>query len=224
MDKIKPQSRLTFLRIVNERYIDDKGVTKNPRALYRCDCGVEKEIVIGSVKSGAVVSCGCYHRSISKQIGKKSITHGLSTHPLRHIYGHIKDRCYNPKCNAYKNYGGVGVIMCDEWFNDFVSFYNWCINNGWKQGLEIDKDEKYARLGLKSLCYSPETCSIVTRAQNGMHKKQSVYFEYKGLIKTIMEWAIEYGIKYPTLRARLMVHKHPIEKALTKPVTKYKLL
>lgn len=34
----------------------------------------------------------------------------------------IKTRCYNPKHECYPNYGGRGIIMCDEWLNSFEAF------------------------------------------------------------------------------------------------------
>ena len=35
--------------------------------------------------------------------------------------------------------GGRGIMICDEWLNDFNNFYNWAMNNGYKEGLSIDR-------------------------------------------------------------------------------------
>jgi hypothetical protein len=47
------------------------------------------------------------------------------------------------------NYGGIGVRMCQDWINDFMSFYNWAIVNGWKRGMQIDKDIKARKIGIE---------------------------------------------------------------------------
>ena len=42
--------------------------------------------------------------------------------PLYGIYCHIKSRCYDKNEPSYKNYGGRGIIMSDEWLADFNTF------------------------------------------------------------------------------------------------------
>ena len=37
----------------------------------------------------------------------------------------MKNRCYNINCPEYKNYGGRGITICDEWRNSFVAFYDY---------------------------------------------------------------------------------------------------
>lgn len=41
---------------------------------------------------------------------------------LYQVYCGIKTRCYNPNSRCYKNYGGKGITMCEEWLNDFHAF------------------------------------------------------------------------------------------------------
>ena len=42
---------------------------------------------------------------------------------LRKIWGGMKKRCYDKASKDYKNYGAKGVRICDEWLNDFETFY-----------------------------------------------------------------------------------------------------
>src|SRR6185312_1523324 len=129
------------------------------------------------------------------------ITHGLSKHPLYTVYRGIIDRCYYKTHRAYHRYGEVGVIMCKEWRDDFKTFYDWCMNNGWKRGMEIDKDIKYnERFGTKTgKIYSPEYCIIITRKENAQIKSTTVYLDYDNKRKTISEWSKLTGIKYNTI-------------------------
>jgi|SRR5579872_1654725 hypothetical protein len=86
--------------------------------------------------------------------------HGLSNrHPLYQAWNNIKQRCYNKKCPGYKNYGAKNIILFDGWINDFKSFYDWCIENGWEKGLAIDRIDPF-----KS--YTPYNCQFLTKSNN----------------------------------------------------------
>lgn len=94
--------------------------------------------------------------------GKNSYVHGLSFHPLRYIWSGMKQRCYNATHYAYNYYGGKGVEVCDEWKDDLVSFYNWAMSNGYKEGLTIDRIDHNGD-------YCPDNCRWLSRADNARH-------------------------------------------------------
>ncbi len=128
------------------------------------------------------------------------IKHGLSRHPLYKILKEIKRRCYSEKSINYQNYGAKGVRVCDEWLNNFKSFYDWAIKNNWERGKEIDKDIK----GGDKKLYSPETCSIVTRSQNARKRTDNHYITYNGETKSLVEWCEIYDLPYGRTRTRLI--------------------
>ena len=80
---------------------------------------------------------------------------------LYHLYYGIKSRCYNPKDPKYNIYGGKGVIMCNEWLNDYEEFKHWSINNGYKenQKLSIDRIDSNGN-------YCPENCQWISLSEN----------------------------------------------------------
>ena len=121
---IHPNSKLVFLSITPTDSNELKYRKK--RALYKCSCGKTKIIMISEVKNGNTLSCGCFQK---EQARNRLLTHGLTNHPLFSIWRTIICRCYNKNAQNYKNYGGRGVTMCDEWRNSFKSFYDWCILN-----------------------------------------------------------------------------------------------
>lgn len=123
-----------------------------------CDCGKEKIAPASQVKRGNFKSCGCNQFPIT--------TKPYRGHPLYDIWKGIKGRCENKNNSSYKDYGGRGVIVCEEWSRNFISFYGWCMGNGWESGLHVDKDITPARLGIPDRIYSPEMCQIVTHATN----------------------------------------------------------
>lgn len=181
---------------------------KHPKALYKCICGMEKEISIGHVKSGHTISCGC--KSSRATIGERTKVHGLGAHPLNNIWNIIKQRCENPKNKKYKNWGGRGIKICDEWRYDFKAFYDWCMANGWKPGLQVDKDSKGGNV------YSPNNCVITTCKENNNKRRNNFIIEYDGRKQTASEWGDEVGIKSQTIIARIKKYKWSIEDSLTK--------
>jgi hypothetical protein len=170
------------------------------RVIAKCDCGNHKEFQLCSLITGKTKSCGCLNIELTKK-------HGLCDHPLYSVWEGMIQRCYNKNALKYENYGGGGVKVCDEWRNDFKIFYDWCINNGWRDGLDIDKDIKG-----NGLLYSPDTCTIVTHKQNTRNKGNNHYITYNGIKACISEWAEILGINEGALRARIK-RKWDIERA-----------
>jgi len=94
---------------------------------------------------------------------KINTTHGYTKTRLYNIWRCMKQRCYYPLSESFKNYGGIGVTVCDEWRNDFYSFKKWALNNGYEDGLSIDKDILCHKLNISPKIYSPNTCIWTTR-------------------------------------------------------------
>ncbi len=89
--------------------------------------------------------------------------HGMSNHPLYRLWGHVKERCDNPKSKSYYRYGGRGIVVCNEWINNPKLFIEWSLENGYKKGLEIDRIDN-------DKGYSPENCRFVTREINNLNR------------------------------------------------------
>ena len=86
--------------------------------LCKCDCGVEKIISASNLKTNTF-SCGCYHKEIAKKV---NTIHGHTHTSLSYIWTSMKQRCFNPNNKAYKNYGGRGISVCEEWIHSFQIF------------------------------------------------------------------------------------------------------
>lgn len=179
--------RLVVLKQAND-YIKPNGRHES-NWLCQCDCGNIVEVLGYSLKSGHTKSCGCLHEETLKTI---AITHGDSYSKLYGVYISIIDRCYNPNNKRFKDYGGRGIIVCDEWKDSYLNFKKWAVFSGYKEGLSIDRKNN-------DLGYSPSNCRWVTRIvqQNNMRKNHIV--EYNGQSKTIAEWSRELNIKYDKL-------------------------
>lgn len=136
---------------------------------------------------------------------------------LYRIYQSIKQRCYYPQAISYKRYGAKGIVMCDGWKNDFMSFYNWAIANGYSDNLTIDRIDLNGN-------YEPSNCRWSTYKEQANNTSRSVRISYKGNTHTISEWADIVGINASCLRQRIIIRKWPIEKAFSTPVKKNRIL
>ena len=124
---------LTFIEEVDPRYtLTSKGYRQTiRRAIFECKCGNKFESDIRNVKSGNTQSCGCVG---SKKTIERNIKfgetgelrkHGMSFDPIYQVWMGMKRRCYDKKNVRYKYYGGKGIIVCKEWMDDFMAFYNY---------------------------------------------------------------------------------------------------
>lgn len=108
--------------------------------LYQCKCGKEIEVAQTRVKNNRVKSCGCLKIEKARELTtKRNLVHGLSKTPQYKIWKDMKARCYNENNKSFMDYGGRGIVVCNEWINNYEAFYNWAINNGWESGLTIDR-------------------------------------------------------------------------------------
>lgn len=173
-----------------------------------CDCGNEKVISQGKLKSGNTKSCGCL------QLESRT-KHGFSTrkktHPLYHVLDAMKQRCYNQNCKAYKNYGGRGIEICKEWLNSYQKFIDWGLKSGWKEKLMIERIDVNGN-------YEPQNCCFISHKNQQRNRRDTNFLTYNGQTKSIPEWAEIYNLKYSTLVARLN-YGWGIDEALTKPVS-----
>ena len=192
--------RLTILKET------DRGKHNKIRYLCLCDCGVECIKLRGSIISGCTISCGCYQReSTAKRFKEINKTHGLTSHPLFNVWRSMKKRCYLKSHEAYVNYGGRGITVCDEWYDDFKAFHDWCIANGWQKGLEVD------RYPNNDGNYEPSNCRITTTKKNNNNKRTNVSITYNGETKTATEWSEIYGGHRSNVSARIKKGLSPEE-------------
>lgn len=106
-------------------------------------------------------------------------------------------RCTNPKASNYKRYGGRGIKICDEWRKNFVSFYDWAVTHGYKEGLSLDRIDVNGN-------YEPVNCRWATLEQQQNNMRNNHFIEYKGVTHTIAEWSRILKVNHETLRYRVI--------------------
>lgn len=131
---------------------------------------------------------------------------------ILHTLSHMRDRCFNPRNKAYRNYGGRGIRVCDEWVNDPDRFVMWALDNGYEEGLAIDRIDNDGD-------YRPDNCRWVTASENNQNRRSSRFYTICGRTKNLQQWCDEYGIDRSTVSARLSRGWGIID-ALTRPKRK----
>jgi hypothetical protein len=156
-----------------------------------CDCGNISTVFVGSLTKGDSRSCGCNIKET-----KPNLTHGMRNTRLYSVWCKMKGRCYNENDPSYKDYGGRGIYVCDEWKDDFVSFYLWSQENGYADKLEIDRINNNGG-------YSPDNCRWTTKKVNCRNRRSCHNVTINGETKTVVEWAEVSGVSRKTVFTRI---------------------
>ena len=210
-------NRYGRLTVENTFYNKEKGKSY---CTCKCDCGKTTVTRKDRLLSGRVKSCGCLHSEISSAIAKEHaekyfskdghVTHGNSNTRLHRIWTGMKTRCYNSNSTKYKLYGGRGIMVCDEWKDDFQAFHDWSIANGYREGLSIDRIDVNGD-------YCPENCRWATAKEQQNNRANNIKLDFMGEERTLQEWANKTGIPAATIYARTEKLGWSIERALTEP-------
>lgn len=185
----------------------DFAYNKNRKSYWKClcDCGNIKIIESYKLKTGHTKSCGCYAKEVTRN---NTITHNKTNTKLYRTWQNMKRRCDNKKTKSYKYYGEKGIRVCDEWLHDFMNFYNWAMQNGYKEELSIDRINVNGN-------YEPNNCRWVDIETQANNKTNNHFLSYNGKTLTINQWAKELNIPRETIKSRIK-YNFSIDKILSK--------
>jgi len=144
-----------------------------------------------------------------KKLRAKTVRHGMYHTRQYAIWGGMKRRCYNTKDVSYHKYGAKGIVMCDEWKDAFLGFWN-DMEDTYFEEAQIDRLD-----GSKG--YFKENCRWATLKEQASNKSSVKIYEHNGKKMHATDWEKELGFKKGTLRARLR-NGWSTEKALTTPL------
>lgn len=189
---------------------DGRSNRNNVMWLCKCECGNIKRASTSSLNNGSLNSCGCLKKEIYSSGGTRK-THGKAHTRIYNIWSNMKGRCYNENSEDYKDYGGRGIRVCQEWLDDFMNFYNWAMASGYANNLTIDRIDVNGD-------YRPENCRWITNEEQQTNKTTTRYIEFNGKRQSLAEWSRELNIPYHTISQRINRLNWSIEKSLTTPV------
>lgn len=174
---------------------------RNAHWLCRCDCGKEKVIAGRCLREGKTVSCRCK---------KKGLRHGHCPSgkptPEYRSWNKMKDRCLNPANEAYADYGGRGITICERW----LKFDNFLADMGSRpSGTTLERVNN--KKG-----YMPSNCKWGTRLEQNNNSRWNTRITYRGRTQTIAQWARELSIPSNRISKRLG-EGWSVEKTLSTP-------
>lgn len=132
---------------------------------------------------------------------------------IHSIYHGIKKRCYNKNSPRYKDYGGRGIVMCDEWAdpqNGYDCFVDWAMEHGYTDEMTIERIDVNGN-------YCPENCKWITLKEQSNNTRHTIWVDYKGEHIQLMKLCERLGVKYDTVHGRIRQHGWSVEKAIETP-------
>lgn len=136
------------------------------------------------------------------------MSHGLSYTPEYRAWQQMVRRCHNPEHPAYANYGGRGILVCDEWREDVTAFV---ADMGERPSPAHELDRIDNDRG-----YFPGNVRWTDRVTNSRNRRSNRVLEIDGFSQPVTAWAEEYGVKRNTISKRLAAGWPP-EQAVKTP-------
>lgn len=166
---------------------------KNGQRMVLCECSCENKtrriVYLNNLRYNKSLSCGCLPL-------EKNTTHGMSNDRLYTIHKGILARCNNKNHRDYHNYGARGIVVCDEWKKNFMSFYNWAIENGYEDNLTLERVNVDGN-------YEPSNCTWITIEKQQLNKRNTIYVEHDGEKERLSDLSRRINVSYKTLQYRM---------------------
>lgn len=173
---------------------------------FACDCGTTKSAPLYPVQNGRIKSCGCLRDEVRSA---RSRTHGHSIGATRtpelRSYRKMKERCLNKNHDVFSYYGGRGITVCERWQNSFQAFLD---DMGPRPpGMSLDRIDADGN-------YEPRNCRWATPAEQSNNRRNNVVVTVGGLRMTLKQYALECGVGYKALHARVRQRGQSLDDAV----------
>lgn len=160
-------------------FIKKTNIKNGNNVIYKCKCPIcnNEFLMWSSHFYRGSNSCKCSNLKKENQ-------------RMYRIWTNMKTRCYNLNSPSFKNYGARGINVCEEWRNDFKTFYDWSMNNGYSDELTIDRIDNNGN-------YEPSNCrwvNIITQANNRRNN-----IKVNG--ESLRRYCIENNLNYKTVHS-----------------------
>lgn len=107
-------------------------------------------------------------------------------HPVYNLRYTLMTRCYNASPTDFPYYQGRGIKVFSDWITNQESFFQWCFDNGWENGLALDRINP-------DQDYTPENCQFISKKNNleKMHRDRQMAGESAPNAKLKLEQVLE---------------------------------
>jgi len=174
-----------------------------------CSCGTRGFLVNRySVRKGRSKSCGCLRNT-----NPSHLTHGESVRgrwtPEYRAWSNMLSRCYNPKATRFKDWGGRGISVCDEWRHSYEAFLR-------DVGRRPTSEHSLDRFPNTSGNYEPGNVRWATPIEQARNMRSNRLISAFSESMTMADWAERSGLKYRVIQDRIASGWDP-ERALSTP-------
>lgn len=177
--------------------------------VFRCDCGNEREKcgvdVKKDLRNGRWPNCGCMTKALQS---RARVTHGMSKHPAYAVWRSMNDRCRLPSHQAWANYGGRGIRVCERWQASFENFWQ-DVGAEYRRGLEIDRCDNNGD-------YEPGNTRWTVPLVQHNNRRDNVRIPTPSGPLTLSQASRRYGIGETTLQYRV-ANNWPVDRLLIEP-------
>lgn len=180
------------------------------RVRARCVCGTERVVELRYLINGRSTNCGCRR---TRDLRKRSITHGQSHTPEFRIWQGIKARCRCKGQSTYHRYGGRGIAVCERW-NSFELFLA-------DMGPLPSAHHSIERLDVNG-DYEPSNCVWLLHNLQGKNTTKTRFLTLGTKKLCLRDWARQLGMREATIAHRIDVLSWSVERALTTPSRRMK--
>lgn len=163
--------------------------------LAECECGNIFEVRLLSIRKEKTISCGCLLRHIYKKNGTKLKNHRKSKTKNHNRWWDMITRCYNKNRLCYKDYGGRGIHVCDEWKQSFDKFME-------DMGEPPTEKHTLDRINVNGN-YCKENCRWTTMKEQARNRRNTIKIDYNGQCLSLPDWCDKLNLKYKLVSGRL---------------------
>lgn len=195
---IEAGTRFGMLRVVGPAApLTRANGRKASTSLCHCDCGSERAYRNNGLRQGYWKSCGCKQK---EHAAEGRVTHGHARGGRRtrelSTYKSMVNRCTDPRCAAFPDYGARGISVCDRWLNSFEAFIA-------DMGLKPSPSHSIERRNVDGN-YAPDNCHWAEAIEQANNKRNTFWVTFRGRRMSLAEFGRETGIRSHTLRLRLL--------------------
>lgn len=144
--------------------------------------------------------------------------HGYKYTKVYGVVDGVIRRCHDTKRDNYQHYGAKGIYVCDIWRFNREIFCKWLEDEGYREGLQIDRIDN-------DKGYSPENCRLIPNSFNGINKKGTsstgvcgVYFKKHCTVNPYLASVALFGKTYDIGRYKTLEEAAKVRKELTTKV------
>jgi hypothetical protein len=186
LERVFFMEKSILIQDLGQEYPNINSKKKYHFAIYKCYCGNTFRCQTSHFNSGHTTSCGCYQVKVTTD---RCFKHGMSNTKIFYVWANMITKCYNKKYKQYKDYGGRGIKMCNEWLHDSTAFINWAMSHGYKEGLQINRINNDGN-------YEPSNCKFSDRPEQTQNTRLLMVTNtsgYRGVSRKHNKWVVQIG-------------------------------